>query len=357
MNSSSKVAWIRAALLVALVAGANTGCYLLQSAAGQWSLMSKRQPLAEVIAKPSTPAALREELREAAEIRDYATRVLGLPDNGSYRSYVDLGRPYVVWNVVAAPEFSVLPKQWCYPVAGCVAYRGYFAESRARAYAAQLRSEGFDVSVDGVAAYSTLGHFDDPILSTMVGWSDAELAAIIFHELSHQLIYVPGDSSFNEALATTIEEEGVRRWLRDRGRESELESRAQRRQRFLAVVELLNGARSRLQTLYSTSAPPAELRAAKRAVFASLRADYARLGVGWGDRQPFADWFARGLNNADLASLATYYACVPGFERELAAAGGDLRLFYERMRALAKLDQARRDRRVCGEAAPTAGSR
>ena len=155
-------------------------------------------------------------------IRDFASHELALPDNGSYRSYADVGRPYVVWNVVAAPEFSVEPKRWCYPVVGCVAYRGYFVEDRARRFAAGLPAKGFDVMVGGVAAYSTLGHFDDPILNTMMGWNDVELAAIIFHELTHQLLYVPNDASFNEALATTVEDEGVRRWLKQQGRDQDL---------------------------------------------------------------------------------------------------------------------------------------
>jgi len=199
------------------------GCYLLQSAAGQWQVLSKRRPISRVIANPATPAQVRSQLEAVAQIREFASRCLGLPDNGSYRSYADLGRRYVVWNVVAAPEFSVDPKEWCYPIVGCVAYRGYFVERRARRFAEQLRRRGFDVTVDGVAAYSTLGHFDDPILNTMLGWSDVELASIIFHELTHQMIYVPNDADFNEALAVTVEEEGVRRWLESQGREQDLE--------------------------------------------------------------------------------------------------------------------------------------
>ena len=202
---------IRAALAIALIAMLSGGCYLLQSAQGQLALMSKREPIARVIDEPSTPAALRAQLKSVTAIRNFASRELGLPDNGSYRKYADIGRPYVVWNVVAAPEFSVDPKQWCFPIVGCVGYRGYFVEKRARRFAAGLHAKGFDVVVGGVAAYSTLGHFDDPILSSMVGWNDVELASIIFHELTHQLLYVPNDASFNEALATTVAEEGVRR--------------------------------------------------------------------------------------------------------------------------------------------------
>ena len=204
---------IRAAVAIAVIATLSGGCYLLQSAEGQLSLMSKREPIARVIDEPSTSPKLRAQLQSVTAIRNFASRELELPDNGSYRKYADIGRPYVVWNVVAAPEFSVEPKKWCFPIVGCVAYRGYFVEAKARHFAAGLHAQGYDVVVGGVAAYSTLGHFDDPILSTMVNWDDVELAAIIFHELTHQLLYVRNDASFNEALATTVEEEGVRRWL------------------------------------------------------------------------------------------------------------------------------------------------
>ena len=194
-----------------LVCAAVGGCYIVQSAQGQLNLMSKRRPISRVIASPGTPPAVRAQLQAVSQIRKFAVDELGLPDNGSYRSYADVGRPYVVWNVVAAPEFSVSPKKWCYPIVGCVAYRGYFGLRRAHSFADKLQRRGFDVSVEGVAAYSTLGHFNDPVLNTMVGWSDIALASIIFHELSHQMIYLPNDANFNEAFATTVEQEGVRR--------------------------------------------------------------------------------------------------------------------------------------------------
>ena len=222
MNINSIGVAARAVLVLGLITGSSGGCYLLQSAHGHLAVMAKREPIAGVIDKPSTSARLRAQLRAVTAIRDFASHDLALPDNGSYRTYADVGRPYVVWNVVAAPEFSVDPKRWCYPVVGCVAYRGYFIEKRARRFARRLRGSGFDVAVGGVAAYSTLGHFDDPILNTMVGWNDIELASIIFHELTHQLLYVPNDASFNEALATTVEEEGVRRWLAQQGRDQDL---------------------------------------------------------------------------------------------------------------------------------------
>jgi predicted aminopeptidase len=301
-----------------------------------------------VIAEASTPPALRSQLEAVAAIRDFASRELGLPNNGSYRSYADVGRRYVVWNVVAAPEFSVDAKQWCYPIVGCVAYRGYFVEARARRFAGRLRSQGLDVTVGGVAAYSTLGHFNDPVLNTMMGWNDVELAAIIFHELTHQLLYVPNDSSFNEALATTMEEEGVRRWLRAQGRDADLAKHLVQQERYAKVIDLLSSTRDELREVYASGLAPQALRDKKRAAFAALRASFARLKAGWGGHAPFEAWFDEDLNNAQLASIATYYTCVPGFERELRAAGGDLPVFYARVRKLAKLDQQQRDATVCG---------
>ncbi|MGO9932345.1 MAG: aminopeptidase [Steroidobacteraceae bacterium] len=339
---------IRAAAAVAALAAASAGCYLLQSAQGQLALMSKREPIDAVIDKPTTSPALRAQLEAVASIREYASRDLGLPDNGSYKSYADVGRPYVVWNVVAAPEFSVDPKQWCYPFVGCVAYRGYFAEIKARKFAAGLGAEGLDVYVGGVAAYSTLGHFDDPILNTMVGWNDVELASIIFHELTHQMLYVPNDASFNEALATAVADEGVRRWLKQQGRDRDLEDYLIEEERYLEVIELFNATRVQLRAVYAEKLSPAAMREDKRAAFAAMRASYSVLKARWGGHAPFDAWFAADINNAHLASVATYYNCVPGFERELRAVDGDLPAFYRRVRKLANLPQKQRDMLVCG---------
>jgi predicted aminopeptidase len=342
---------IRAAVAIALIASMSGGCYLLQSAEGQLSLMSKREPIGRVIDQPSTPPKLRAQLKSVTAIRDFASRELGLPDNGSYRKYADIGRPYVVWNVVAAPEFSVEPKKWCFPIVGCVSYRGYFVEARARRFAAGLHAQGFDVMVGGVAAYSTLGHFDDPILSTMVNWDDVELAAIIFHELTHQLLYVRNDASFNEALATTVEEEGVRRWLSSQGREADLAQHLLEQKRYLRVIALLTETRDKLRALYASGLPDPLMRERKREAFEKLRESYSALREQWRGHAPFGAWFAKDINNAHLASIATYYACVPGFERELKAVGGSLSAFYRRVRALAKLDQPQRDLQVCGTSA------
>jgi predicted aminopeptidase len=348
VNINSIAVTIRAAGAIAFIAALSGGCYLLQSAEGQLSLMSKREPIDAVIDAPSTPQKLRAQLRSVTAIRNFASHDLGLPDNGSYRKYADIGRPYVVWNVVAAPEFSIEPKRWCFPIVGCVAYRGYFVEARARRFAAKLHAQDFDVVVGGVAAYSTLGHFDDPILSTMVSWNDVELASIIFHELTHQLLYVSNDAAFNEALATTVEEEGVRRWLEAQGRDQDLETHLIEQQRYLETIALMNKTRVQLATLYASGLPPPLMREKKREAFAAMGDAYAALRLQWGGRGPFDAWFARDINNAHLASIATYFACVPGFERELKAVGGNLPAFYRRVRELAKLDQQHRDLLLCG---------
>jgi predicted aminopeptidase len=348
-------ATIRAALAITLIAASSGGCYLLQSAQGHLALMSKREPIPRVIDDPSTPAALRAQLKSVTAIRNFASRELGLPDNGSYRKYADIGRPYVVWNVVAAPEFSVDPKQWCFPIVGCVAYRGYFVEKRARRFAAGLHADGFDVVVGGVAAYSTLGHFDDPILSSMVSWNDVALASIIFHELTHQMLYVPNDASFNEALATTVEEEGVRRWLQQQGRDKDLAEHLLQQRRYLEVIALMTETRNQLRTLYASGLPPPLMRERKRETLEVLREAYTALKAQWGGHAAFDAWFAEDVNNAHLASIATYFTCVPGFERELKAVGGNLPAFYVRVRELAKLDQRQRDALVC--ATPLASNR
>src|SRR6202011_4337529 len=208
------------ALLLAAACTLLSGCgtrYLMQAASGQWQVLRQRVPIDTLRADARTPPALRAELQEVRAAREFASRELGLPDNSSYRSYADIGRPYVVWNVVATPEFSVQPRHWCFPIAGCVAYRGYFREKNARSFAAGLASRGFDVTVGGVPAYSTLGKFADPIVSTMMRYGDSELAAIIFHELAHQLLYAKNDTDFNEACATTVEDAGLERWLASRG--------------------------------------------------------------------------------------------------------------------------------------------
>ncbi len=309
--------------------------------------MARREPIAAVVADPATPAPLKSQLQSVVEIREFSVHELGLPDNDSYRSYADVGRRFVVWNVFAATEFSVEPRRWCFPVSGCVAYRGYFSERKARGFAARLARQGYDVYVAGVPAYSTLGHFDDPVLNTMMSWSDVQLAAIIFHELAHQLLYVPSDSPFNEAFASIVEEEGVRRWLEQAGRRAELEAFQENRGRYLEVARLFEAARRRLRDVYAQELPAAEMRAEKQAVFAQLRHDHESLKRLPGNRSTFDAWFENGLNNAHLVSVATYQDCVPGLRRLLQASGNELAVFYANVRKLAVRQSAARREELC----------
>ena len=334
------------------------GCatpYLLQAAGGEWRVLHARVPIEKLLADPHTPAPLHARLEQVRAVREFAVHELGLPDNSSYRSYADIGRPYVVWNVVAAPEFSVKPKRWCFPVAGCVAYRGYFSERRARDFAASLARRGFDVAVDGVPAYSTLGRFADPVLSSMLRYGDDELAAIIFHELAHQLLYVRDDSSFNEAFATTVENAGLERWLRRQGEEQRMQVFRAEESQQQALVALLADTRTRLARLYASASPPAQLRSEKAGAFSALAAAIRGLEKRSGVAFPLYDqWIGSGLNNAHLASVGTYYDCVPGFTRLLAQAGGDLARFYSAARSLARQPRAERDATLCSHAAATA---
>ena len=339
-------------LTIAAAALPLTSCYLMQAASGQMSISSKREPIAAVLADTSTPPQLRSRLEYVAAARDFASRELGLPDNDSYRSYADLGRPYVVWNVFAAAEFSVEPRRWCFPIAGCVVYRGYFNEEAAQSYARKLRRRGADVAVGGVAAYSTLGHFKDPVLSTMLTWSDAQLAATLFHELAHQVVYVPGDSEFNESFATVVEEAGLERWLAARQRTQDLVVWQQQRERQSQFISLLLRTRNKLSELYGSTLPDDEKRSRKQYEFGELKLEYAQLREQWHGYPGYDRWFDRTLNNAHLVSAATYYGCVPGLQRVLSEQGGDLPRFYEAAKKLARMDKDARALAVCGAVSP-----
>jgi predicted aminopeptidase len=344
------VCGVRASLLAVactLLCGCGT-LYLTQAASGQWQVLRQRVPIETLLADPHTPPALRAHLEEVRAAREFASRELGLPDNRSYRSYADIGRPYVVWNVVAAPEFSVSPKRWCFPIAGCVAYRGYFREQRAREFAAALAVRGFDVTVDGVPAYSTLGRFADPVLSSMLRYGDDELAATIFHELAHQLLYVRDDSEFNEAFATTVEEAGLERWLTHQGASERRQQLRERQARAAAFVSLLAQSRTRLALLYASGVTRDEMRTGKAQILSALAADIRALELREGASYPlYEEWIAAGLNNARLASVSTYFDCVPGFTQLLAQAGDDLARFYAAARELARQPRALRHARLC----------
>jgi predicted aminopeptidase len=333
MVRKSLIRTAMAALAVVVLATGLGGCYYLQAARGQLEIVRKRTPIAEVMEDPATPPALRRRLELVRSAREFGVAELGLPDNGSYRSYADLGRDFVVWNVFAAPEFSLEPKRWCFPVAGCVAYRGYFHREAAEAEAARLAADGYDTHVAGVAAYSTLGRFEDPVLNTMMGWSDLRLVETLFHELAHQRLYVQDDTEFNESFATVAGRVGVRRWLQRRGDAeglAALERRVAWLRDWMAEVEAL---RSRLAALYASGRSPAEMRAEKGRLFDEL----ARSSIA--PRQVPND-------NAALVPAMAYHGLVPGFTGMLEACDGELDCFYDRAAAMAELEPATRRERL-----------
>src|SRR4029079_15166901 len=232
------------ALLLALVlAGCESVSYYAQAVGGHMDLRTRARPVNELLADPQTAVDLRERLAFAQSVREFASRKLGLPDNGSYRSYAQLDRPYAVWNVVVAGEFSLEAIESCFPVAGCVTYRGYYSREDAERDATHARDRGLDAFVYGVPAYSTLGMFDDPLLSTFIRWGDAEVARLVFHELAHHVVYVKGDTAFNESFAVAVERERVRRWLASPGRSSELAKFLQTREREREFARLLEATR------------------------------------------------------------------------------------------------------------------
>lgn len=334
-----------AAILLATLSGCGT-LYLAQAAGGQMHVLQARRTIDKVVADPGTPPPLRTRLLDVRAARDFAVTELHLPDNRSYRTYADIKRQYVVWNVVATPEFSVEPEHWCFPIAGCVAYRGYFKERKARVFAARLAARGFDVTVGGVPAYSTLGKFADPVLSTMMRYGDSELAAIIFHELAHQLLYVKNDSEFNEAFATTVEDAGLERWLAAQGHQDRMRDFVDENTKEHAFIELFAQSREQLKQVYASGISQPEMKERKAALFAELTAQAHALQLQQADRY-YESWLKEGLNNAHLASIATYYQCVPGFQRLLAEQGGDLVRFYAAARELSKQPRALRHAKLC----------
>jgi predicted aminopeptidase len=343
--------------LPALALGASLalgGCgiadYYWQGFSGQVGVLAGARPVDDVLAT-TTDARLAGRLRLAREIRQYASRELALPDNGSYTRYTDLGRPFVVWNVFATAPLSLEPRQWCFPVVGCVAYRGYFNEADAKAEAARLHALGDDVHVGGVPAYSTLGWFDDPLLSSFVRYPDTALARLVFHELAHQVVYVRDDSMFNESFASAVEEAGIARWIAAQEgtpAHARLVAEQARSDRLRALFKrVVRDARAELASVYASDASDHIKRARKVAVYDGMRAAYEAAKAGEAGLAAFDRWFAghdgRGPNNASLAAVALYDDKVPAFRALLDEVQGDLPAFYERVRALAKLPKERRD--------------
>ncbi|MDG4553766.1 MAG: aminopeptidase [Candidatus Competibacter sp.] len=327
-----------------------SGCaelaYYRQAAAGQWDLLQARRSVAAVLSDPAISADLRQRLETARALRAFASADLALPENDSYRSYADLGRPWVVKNVFAAPELSLEPRRWCFPVAGCLSYRGYFDAGAAQALAEELRTSGDDVYVADISAYSTLGWFDDPLLNTFIGWPVGRLAELMFHELAHQRVYVADDTAFNEAFATALGRLGAERWLERQGTPREREEYAadvRRREQFLRLTA---DAREQLAAIYASHRDEAAKRTDKRRVLAQLRERYEEVKQGWGGYTGYDRWFDRDLNNAKLAGVSTYHRQVPAFLALYEREGRDFAAFYRAAEAIGQLPPPEREARL-----------
>jgi predicted aminopeptidase len=339
------------ALAAVVATCALTGCanlgYYWQQTRGHFSMLGAAKPVDAWLADAAVEPRLRERLLQLKRIRQFAIAELKLPDNDSYTKYADLKRPFVVWNIVATPELSLTPKTWCFPVAGCVSYRGYFDKAEAEALAAQLTAEGMDVNLYGVAAYSTLGWFADPVLNTFIHYPEGELARIIFHELAHQVAYAKDDSAWNEGFASAVEQLGVERYLQAHGNDKNRADYAlfdARRQDFRA---LLNRANKSLVLSLSSQESTIEKRAKKAQVFKTLRSEYTELKASgaahWRGYAGYDGFFNKELNNAHLAGVATYTALVPTFERLHAQAGADFAAFYTEVKRLSALSKTERE--------------
>ena len=353
--------WILCLLLVVtIVSGCRTWKFYAQAIKGQYQILAHQQPVGPLIADPETPPRLREQLELLQKLRGFAARELKLPVDGHYRKYTDLHRPYVVWNVQAARRFSLQPYTWWYPFVGSLEYRGYFSEADARDYASRLQAKGYEVYVDGVEAYSTLGWFKDPVLNTFIYRQPSELAEVIFHELGHQRVFAHGDTDFNEAFATTVGQEGARRWLRAEGDTNNSTAYIVALRRNDQFVHLIMAARARLEKIYGDTrdkdgrikaasmppAPPAQLQEQKQRVFDDLRDEYARFKIRWNSFSGYDAWFTRELNNAQLNTIANYYDYVPGFERLLELNGGNMEKFYAAAERLSKISTEERHQRL-----------
>jgi predicted aminopeptidase len=328
------------ATVAALIILQLDGCYYMQAARGHFSVMNHRRPIAEVIADDESAKVLAERLTLVQQARDYAVSDLQLPDNDSYRTYADLERDYVVWNIIAAEEFSFTAKTWCYPVAGCVAYRGYFNEKSARKLGDKLSAQGYDVTVGGVAAYSTLGKFSDPLLNTMMRWSDADLVATMFHELAHQKLYIKGDTAFNESFATAVASLGIERWLAEIDEPDALSAYLERKALRRSIMALVQETRETLRRLYAEDIDDNEKRDQKRTLLDELSTQAGLMteksGTGTGN------WLAAPLNNARLVSVGLYEGQLGAFDRILENCFADLECFYVATEKLAALSVADR---------------
>jgi len=345
LRSNSVKAALLLLLSVALVSCETVG-YYSQAARGQLTIVFGREDIQRLIERQDLSDELADKFARVMDIREFAESELGLPVGGNYSSYVDIEREHVVWNVFAAPEFSVESVNWCYPIAGCVAYRGYFSKRSALRYAAKLEEDGLDVYTGGVDAYSTLGWFEDSLLSTVLNRADYQLAGLIFHELAHQLVYLPGDTTFNESFATAVEREGVRRWLAKSNKDSNIAAALLDYDRQQQFVDLVTDYRDRFESLYQLDLNASSMRSQKLELQQMLREEYATLKQQWQGYEGYDGWFSRSLNNAQLSTVASYNDLLPFFVAVFEQSNQDFSAFYAEVSRLANLPEQERDELV-----------
>ena len=336
---------LRIYCLLLCLPGCGQLLYYDQLITGQTELLQQRRALSQVSADPAIPDVLRKRLVLAQNMRNFASQTLGLPDNESYRSYADLGRSYAIYNVFAAPELSLEPYQWCYPIIGCAAYRGYFQRDQAEREAQRLEQVGYEVYIADIPAYSTLGWFDDPLLNTFIDWPIGLVAELIFHELAHQRVYIADDTAFNEAFATAVGEIGAQLWLGERPQDAAEYAALKRYQKdFLALIFEL---RAQLASLYTSSSSAAFKRQSKRERLENARQRYQRLkNEQWNGFAGYERWFAADLNNAKLAPISAYHHYVPAFIRLFTKAGKNFAQFYEDVEQLGTLPPHEREQQL-----------
>jgi predicted aminopeptidase len=310
--------------------------------------MSSRVDIEDLLEDDNTPPDLQDKLRLVLQIREFASDTLQLPSNDSYKNYVELDRNHVVWNVVAAPEFSMELDKWCFLIVGCVTYRGYFSEQDAQKFAEALRAEGKDVYVPGVDAYSTLGWFDDPMLSTLIKRTEPRLSGLVFHELAHQLLYIKNDSAFNESFAKAVEIEGVHRWMQHRGTPQLSQLYAEQKQRDKSFVELVKSTSDKLKQLYAEDLPEDVMRQKKAEIYQQMQQHYGQLKADWQGYNGYDRWFDNELNNAKLGTVGIYRDLVPAFQALLQLHNGDLSAFYDAAKQLSKLPKEQRTAELDG---------
>jgi predicted aminopeptidase len=335
--------WIISIPLLFLLGGCADLGYYWHNASGHLAVMNKRVDIDELLADQQIDSDLRARLVLVREIRRFSIERLALPANDSYHSYVELDRPYVVQNIFAAPEFSTRLHQWCYPIIGCASYRGYYDEARMLAYADKLKAQGLEVHIGQVSAYSTLGWFDDPVLSSFVNWPDYRLAGLLFHELTHQQIYIDDDTTFNESLASAVQQVGTELWLESKQQPEALASLASWQRYRGEVIALIETTRARLTQLYMLELGDTEMRTRKTGLFNAAREQHAAIATRHAVKGGFTRWFAGDLNNAKIGSVAAYNSKTPAFVNMLRAYKLDFAAFYEYVEALGALDKPARD--------------